>query len=109
LTIHHGLGFRWRRRGFRRCGLSDLNSLGLFWSVGILRYVADDGNIRLGLGIDHTREGNVGTYDSSVDGLLQLFLGDHNAIVVTECGLGGIRFRGGLKYATRTNAHQYRL
>ena len=49
------------------------------------------------------------TYDSSVDGLLQLFLGDHNAIVVTERGLGGIRLRGGLKYATRTNAHQYRL
>ena len=51
----------------------------------------------------------MGTYDSSVDGLLQLFLGDHNAIVVTERGLGGIRLWGDLKYATRTNAHQYRL
>jgi len=41
----------------------------------------------------------VGTYDGPVYGLLQIFLGYHNAVVVADCRLGSTRLRGNLKYA----------
>jgi len=43
----------------------------------------------------------VSTYDGLVYGLLQIFFGYHNAIVVADCRLGSTRFRGNLKYATQ--------
>ena len=39
----------------------------------------------------------MGTYDSLVDGLLQVLLGDYYTIVVADPRLGGTRLRGGLK------------
>ena len=50
------------------------------------------------LGIDRIKERNVGTYDSFVDGLLQVLLGDYDTIVVADRGLGGAWLRDGLKY-----------
>ena len=40
----------------------------------------------------------MGTYNGLVYGLLQIFLGYHNAIVITDCRLGRTRLRGNLKY-----------
>ena len=52
--------------------------------------------MRHGLGVDRTKEGSVGTYDSLVYGLLQLLFGDLNALIVADNRFRGTWLRGGL-------------
>ena len=50
----------------------------------------------------------MGTYDSHVYGLLHLLFGDHDALVIAQNRLRGIRLRSRLRYVVRVNAGQQR-